>query len=171
LVAELLLARAPDAPQIKHLAAELDVHQTDLPSRNEQCILCGRCVRACARLGLHAIDFAWRGIQRQVSAPFGKPSEVCIACQACVHVCPTGAIESTLSLDRVQILPPKGNTLDLPRSRCTQCGTFYVPQRAWNYLQDRQLGLPLYSEPVCPSCRRKEYLERLWGSSGMGHGA
>jgi predicted molibdopterin-dependent oxidoreductase YjgC len=97
---QLLLARCPDAPEIRKLAAEWGVKETPFAKKNEKCILCGLCVRACASLlGAEAIGFSGRGISRKVGTPFGIASETCIACGACTYVCPTNhmQMESTMA--------------------------------------------------------------------------
>lgn len=60
-----------------------------------RCILCGRCVRACANLsGNKVIDFANRGSNTVtitgLNEPFGNTD--CAHCLACAHYCPTNAI-------------------------------------------------------------------------------
>jgi bidirectional [NiFe] hydrogenase diaphorase subunit len=62
----------------------------------DRCVLCGRCVRACAEVeGAHTWDFAERGSAVRVIADldvdWGK-AETCTGCGKCVEVCPTGAI-------------------------------------------------------------------------------
>jgi heterodisulfide reductase subunit A len=44
------------------------------------------------RMGRAAISFSGRGPRREVTSPFGKPSDVCQACGACDFICPTGKI-------------------------------------------------------------------------------
>jgi formate dehydrogenase alpha subunit len=60
-----------------------------------KCILCGKCVRACAEItGQDTIDFAYRGFISKV-APFYDEELVesnCVYCGQCVSVCPTGAL-------------------------------------------------------------------------------
>ncbi|HSB82258.1 MAG TPA: molybdopterin-dependent oxidoreductase [Candidatus Methylomirabilis sp.] len=68
-----------------------------------KCILCGRCVRACADLvGLSVLGFVGRGFGTQVGPALGRPlaESPCIACGACVETCPTGALESRLPYGR-----------------------------------------------------------------------
>jgi len=90
---ELLLARCPDSEEIKNLAKELGVEKTRIKPKNKDCSLCGLCVRMCQeRMGRAAISFSGRGPRREVTSPFGKPSEVCQACGACDFICPTGKI-------------------------------------------------------------------------------
>jgi ferredoxin len=60
-----------------------------------RCILCGRCVRACANLsGQKVINFANRGSATVtitgLNEPFGNAD--CAHCLACAHYCPTNAI-------------------------------------------------------------------------------
>lgn len=93
IIIELLLARCPDSEEIKKLAKELGVEKTRIKPKNEDCVLCGLCVRMCEeRMGRGAISFAGRGPERKVISPFGEPTEVCQTCGACDFICPTGKI-------------------------------------------------------------------------------
>ncbi len=90
---EILLARCPDAEEVRKVAAECGVSDTRFPKKDRDCILCGKCVRMCEdRMGRAAITFIRRGSEREVSSPFGSPTEVCQVCGACDFVCPTGKI-------------------------------------------------------------------------------
>jgi len=99
LVLELMLARWPNVAVLRQLAQELGLEQPRFPStlrdeRRDACILCLRCVRICEEVvGACAISFEDRGIQRRVVTPFNEPSEACIACGACAHVCLTAHIK------------------------------------------------------------------------------
>ena len=56
---------------------------------NEDCILCGLCVRMCAeQMGSGAIGFVGRGQNREVVTPFRVASEICRNCGACMYICP-----------------------------------------------------------------------------------
>jgi len=91
---ELLLARCPDAPRIKEMAASMGVEESRFPKQNDDCMLCGLCTRICAeRMGVGAVSFANRGSERKVTAPYDKLSPVCISCGACQVVCPTNAVD------------------------------------------------------------------------------
>ena len=62
---------------------------------HNRCILCTRCVRACAEIeGAHVWDVMGRGIDSTVITDlhedWGKSS--CTSCGKCVQVCPTGAL-------------------------------------------------------------------------------
>jgi len=90
---ELLLARCPDAEEIQKLAEECGVKETRFKKKDEDCMLCGRCVRMCEeRMGAAAVSFVNRGSKREVKPPFGAPTDVCQVCGACAFICPTGRI-------------------------------------------------------------------------------
>lgn len=62
---------------------------------NNKCILCRRCVAACAKTqGVYAIGIQNRGFKTQIGSEFGKSlNEVaCINCGQCIAACPTGAL-------------------------------------------------------------------------------
>ncbi|HVP16623.1 MAG TPA: Coenzyme F420 hydrogenase/dehydrogenase, beta subunit C-terminal domain [candidate division Zixibacteria bacterium] len=91
---ELLIARCPKVKKIQDLAREYDIRQPRLwvEDEEEDCILCGLCARVCEELvGVSAINFANRGVQREVTAPYHTLSDDCIGCGACARVCPTGS--------------------------------------------------------------------------------
>jgi NADH dehydrogenase/NADH:ubiquinone oxidoreductase subunit G len=88
-IAELLVAQAPNSRAIQDIAVRCGVKKVRYPFRNENCVLCGRCVRVCNELfGAKAIGFVGRGKDRRVDSPFGSLSEFCIRCGTCIDVCP-----------------------------------------------------------------------------------
>ena len=91
---ELLLARSPKAPYVRELAARYGVTRARFSALDDNCILCGLCVRVCSEIvGANAIGFSQRGIDRKIDSPFGIDHSQCIACGACTFVCPTGAAQ------------------------------------------------------------------------------
>ena len=92
LLLDLLLARAPKAEKIKALALEYGLEKTSfwVENEDEDCTLCGLCTRVCDELvGVNAIDFAKRGVEREVTTPYHTFSDDCIGCGACATICPT----------------------------------------------------------------------------------
>jgi NADH dehydrogenase/NADH:ubiquinone oxidoreductase subunit G len=105
-IIELLLTRCPNVKRIQELAEEYGVEKPRFVLGDQDCILCGLCVRACQEIiGKSAINLVNRGIYREVAAPFYayELGEECIGCGDCAFVCPTGAIE--MGPDGKPVLP------------------------------------------------------------------
>lgn len=86
---ELLLARCPSSKTLQDLAAKLGVQKVRFKVKNEDCILCGLCVRMCEeQMNAKAIGFVSRGTDRKITTPFDIKSEVCRTCGACIYICP-----------------------------------------------------------------------------------
>ena len=92
LIVEMLMARCPDVPIIKELAAQYGIEEPRFTGEKNTCILCGLCVRICEKMGANAINLTDRGIDLKVDTPFHQQTDACIACGACAYVCPTGHI-------------------------------------------------------------------------------
>jgi heterodisulfide reductase subunit A len=91
---ELLLTRCPDSEAIKQIAEEYGIKETRFEKKNDDCFLCGLCVRMCQeRMGISAISFINRGSDRKVCPPFDTASDVCQSCGACFSICPTERIK------------------------------------------------------------------------------
>jgi bidirectional [NiFe] hydrogenase diaphorase subunit len=102
-ILEMLLSECPASPEIRKLAHEHGVDSTRfaIPNPDEDCMLCGLCVRVCKEVvGVSAISTVGRGVNKTIGAPYQKPSEVCVACGSCVTVCPTGAMSRRLDAVR-----------------------------------------------------------------------
>ena len=90
MILELLIARCPNSKTLQDLASQMAVEQIRFKMENEDCILCGLCVRMCAeQMGSGAIGFVGRGQKREVATPFRIASEICRNCGACMYICPT----------------------------------------------------------------------------------
>lgn len=159
---ELYLAQAPESQFIKDLALKYGVASTRFPKRfdpfdplENKCVLCGLCVRACNEaLGIGAINYIGRGQNTKVNTPFLEASLDCIGCNACVKICPTGAIKfEDIQDKRVMISWSK---TEVPLKQCTLCGKYFAPEPltlfAYQKMDPRlEEGL----EDICPDCRRK----------------
>ncbi|PIY43807.1 MAG: (2Fe-2S)-binding protein [Armatimonadetes bacterium CG_4_10_14_3_um_filter_59_10] len=165
---ELLLAQCPESKDIRDLAHRLGVENTRFRTRGEgsNCILCGLCVRVCRDvIGVSAISFVNRGWKREVKTPFDAPSEVCIACRACAHVCPTGAIQAEdISGNRMLSFWQTSRELQA----CASCGRPFAPGAEVQHLTRGRDDLR-ESLGICPQCRRTETGGRLerWTTSAQ----
>jgi formate dehydrogenase alpha subunit len=79
----------------RHAYAKDDRHPYIKVDMNE-CIVCGRCVRACDEVqGTFALAYAGRGFGTRIVAGVdsGFADSACVSCGACVQTCPTGALD------------------------------------------------------------------------------
>ncbi|MFZ3071394.1 MAG: 2Fe-2S iron-sulfur cluster-binding protein [Anaerolineaceae bacterium] len=86
---------------------------------NNRCILCRRCVRACADLvGNFTLGFEERGASSVLVADYGLPigESSCISCGTCVQICPTGAL-----IDRKSAYQGRETDVNHCASVCTDC--------------------------------------------------
>jgi formate dehydrogenase major subunit len=86
---------------------------------NNRCILCRRCVRACAEMaGNFTLSIAERGAKSMIVADTDIPlgESTCIKCGSCVQVCPTGAI-----IDRTTAYQLHDKDLTEVKSICNVC--------------------------------------------------
>ena len=86
---------------------------------NNRCILCRRCVRACAEMsGNFTLSVEERGAASVIVADYNVPlgQSTCISCGSCVQVCPTGAL-----IDRRSAYLGLNDRLTEVNSICTQC--------------------------------------------------
>lgn len=83
-----------------------------------KCILCTRCVRACAEIqGRFVWGVSNRGFETRIvsGADTNLLEARCESCGACVAVCPTGALDNKMSLGL-------GHPDKLVTTTCTYCG-------------------------------------------------
>ena len=92
---ELLLARCPEEEVLIEYAKEYGVEVPRFREKDDNCILCGLCVRMCQRMGVNAINFQGRGIDKELETPYMEKSDVCMTCGACAFICPTSRFTQT----------------------------------------------------------------------------
>lgn len=148
LVVELLYARCPDVPFVKNLADKFGIKEPRFPKENDDCILCGLCVRACDEIvGVKAISMVGRGAKKEVNTPFGNASDVCIGCATCAYICPTKRIKVEEKDGYRKIWYKKFELVN-----CKKCGFPIGPKEQLTYFI-RTARLPENFYDLCPSCR------------------
>ena len=89
IILELLIARCPSSKKLQDMASKLELKEVRFEPLNDDCILCGLCVRMCEeQMVAKAIGFAGRGTDRYITTPFDMNSEECRKCGACMYICP-----------------------------------------------------------------------------------
>jgi len=104
-VLQMLVDEHPGSERLQGLAKTYGVTPSRFKSSNYEdfCILCGLCVRACEEVaGVGCLSFGNRGVLKEVTTSFRKPSPECIGCGSCLYVCPTEAMEHFYARVRVE---------------------------------------------------------------------
>ena len=125
---KLLMARCPESEVVKKLAQKLGVESTPFPLEDHHnCILCALCTRVCTEVvGVSAISFVNRGVEREMGIPFFENTDACIACGSCAYVCPTAAIIMEDKGDTRLIHHP-WNEMKFKMAKCKGCGHYWAP--------------------------------------------
>lgn len=96
---ELLLAHAPESPQLKPLADEYGAQPNRFPQDPSFCVHCGLCVRYCAEVkGKHAVGFVNRGPHKEIRFIPEIALNECMTCMECFPLCPTSYLQSAFVL-------------------------------------------------------------------------
>ncbi|MFO8071527.1 MAG: 2Fe-2S iron-sulfur cluster-binding protein [Polyangia bacterium] len=123
---ESLLGRCPEVPAVRELAERHGVTASRFPAgeRDETCILCGLCTRACETYATSAIAMLGRSTDKRVGTFGGEPPDDCVGCCACEMVCPTGHIRSEREAGSIRIWEHALElaTCVVDEDRCRGCG-------------------------------------------------
>ncbi len=107
MILELLLAHAPDSPELLDLAQEYGADKDRFEKEASFCIHCGLCVRYCAEVKKkNAVGFVDRGTRREISFIPEIASKECWNCKECFPLCPTSALQAAYVLTEALISPP-----------------------------------------------------------------
>ncbi len=106
MILELLLAHAPDSPELLELAQEYGADKNRFEQEASFCIHCGLCVRYCAEVKQkNAVGFVDRGIRKEISFIPEIAAKVCWDCKECFPLCPTEALQAAFVLTKSLISP------------------------------------------------------------------
>ncbi len=105
-ILELLLAHAPDAPDLAKLAKEYGADRNRYEKDASFCIHCGLCVRYCAEVaGKNALGFVDRGINKEISFIPEIAAKECHDCKQCFPLCPTSYLQAAFVLTESLAFP------------------------------------------------------------------
>lgn len=108
-ILELLLAHAPDSPQLQELAKTYGADQNRFEKDPSFCIHCGLCVRYCDEVKKkNAVGFVDRGIKKEISFIPELAATVCDDCKECFPLCPTEALQAAFVLTK-SLYPPSSS--------------------------------------------------------------
>lgn len=109
MILELLMAHAPDAPELQKLAREYGADKNRFQKEASFCIHCGLCVRYCAEVKKkNAVGFVDRGIRKEINFIPEIASKECWDCKECFPLCPTSALQAAYVLTEALAPPPFG---------------------------------------------------------------
>jgi len=112
---ELLLAHAPDSPQLEEMAKEYGANKNRFEQDASFCIHCGLCVRYCAEVvGKHAVGFIDRGIRKEISFIPEIAAKECNDCKECFPLCPTSYLQAAFVLTEALVFP-RGSSGSTPK--------------------------------------------------------
>ncbi|MDP1623279.1 MAG: 2Fe-2S iron-sulfur cluster-binding protein [Bacteroidales bacterium] len=98
-ILELLLAHAPNSPELQVLAREYGADKDRFEKEASFCIHCGLCVRYCNEVKkLNAVGFVDRGIRKEIAFIPGIAARECKNCMECFPLCPTSYLQAAFVL-------------------------------------------------------------------------
>jgi len=108
MILELLLAHAPDSPELQNLAREYGADRDRFEKHASFCIHCGLCVRYCAEVKKKdAVGFVDRGVRKEISFIPEIAAKECWDCKECFPLCPTEALQAAYVLTKSLVsFPP-----------------------------------------------------------------
>jgi len=113
-IIELLMAHAPDSPQLQDLAQEYGAYKDRYEKDASFCIHCGLCVRYCAEVAKkNAIGFVGRGINKEISFIPEIAAKECHNCKECFPLCPTSYLQAAFVLVEALAFPSPSSKPEL----------------------------------------------------------
>jgi len=109
---ELLMAHAPDSPQLQNLAEEYGADRDRFEKDASFCIHCGLCVRYCAEVvKKNAVGFIDRGIRKEICFIPEIAAKECNDCKECFPLCPTSYLQAAFVLTESLAFPSDNGSL------------------------------------------------------------
>lgn len=126
-----------------------------------KCILCGRCVRTCAKVDRDVLSFANRGFDTRISADANESLEesTCVSCNRCVAVCPVGALLDRRAQHKVRNWNKESEIVEC--QRCEYGCEMEVLKSDGKAVAVRAIGADGDKRPLCLTGRLTTELEQL----------
>ncbi len=106
MILEFLLAHAPNSLPLLDLAREYGADKDRFEKESSFCILCGLCVRYCAKVKKkNAVGFVDSGAKREISFIPEIASKECNSCKECFPLCPTSYLQAAFVLTEALAFP------------------------------------------------------------------
>ena len=103
---ELLLAHAPNSPELQELAGEYKADKDRFEKDASFCVHCGLCVRYCAEVvKKNAVGFVGRGTKKEICFVPEIASRECNSCKECFPLCPTSYLQAAFVLTEALAFP------------------------------------------------------------------
>jgi len=157
---QLYYLMAPQSKRIKAMLSYYHVPAFDrLPAdKDNKCILCGLCTKACSELGTNAISTLNRGTDKKVGTAFDEPAITCIGCGACASICPTEAIEMSEQDGKRTIWEKTFQLL-----RCSDCGEYFTTPEALAHVRQKlgERAGKIEELQLCEHCKTKKTATKL----------
>lgn len=112
-IIELLLARAPEAPELVKLKEEYGAKEETFGKEPVFCILCGLCVRYCSEIKKkYAISFVESGLKREIRFIPEIAVKECSSCKECFPLCPTSYLQALYFLTEALCSKPPAEEME-----------------------------------------------------------
>jgi NADH-quinone oxidoreductase subunit F len=126
--------------------------------RCDVCTRCGACAVVCSEtMQIGALEFKDIGGHESILGDYHRVTQKCIACGACVSVCPTSGLEYIEGPDFREIRLCGSVLNRLETSHCQQCGQSFAPARYLDYVtqhSDQPMAKAVRRQ-LCPACARQ----------------
>jgi len=121
--------------------------------KENACVMCGLCVKACEEMGKNCLATVMRGTAKMISTAYDEAPKDCIGCGACAGVCPTNCIAVDQESGVRKIWKKEFELLS-----CAVCGELLYTKEQYAHMSAIH-AMP--AEPVCDECAKKGLAARI----------
>ena len=155
---------SPKISMLQKLAAMYTKTAEKRTPDEDDCILCGKCVKVCGQVKvMGAIDTSGGAVEELWGTPYGESSHVCIGCGACDFSCPKRCVGMN-DQEGKRFFKKWNNEHEL--HLCNECGAPIAARAHIDFLKKRFH----FEESIfdtCTQCKRKHYASRVASEGHM----